>query len=113
VLGAQVSICLDEVLGCFDVVYLLRIQQERMERSPFPTLREYARMYGMNTERLARMKQGSILMHPGPINRGVELTSEVVDVAQNLLLYQVNAGVAVRMALLYLLLGGDQDGLAA
>ena len=113
VLGAQVSTNLDEGLGGYDVVYLLRIQQERMERSPFPTLREYARLYGMNAERLSRMKQGSILMHPGPINRGVELTSEVVDVAQNLLLYQVNAGVAVRMALLYLLLGGEQDGVAA
>jgi len=113
VLGMQVSTSLDDRLGDFDVVYLLRIQQERMERSPFPTLREYARLYGMNTRRLAQMKPGSILMHPGPINRGVELTSELVDAAQNLLLYQVNAGVAVRMSLLYLLLGGDQDGLAA
>ena len=113
VLGAQVSTNLDEALDSFDVVYMLRIQQERIERSPIPTLREYAQLYGMNLQRLTRMKPDSILMHPGPVNRGVEMTSETVDLAKNLLLYQVNAGVAVRMALMYLLLGGEQDGLAA
>ena len=113
VLGAKASTCLDEVLESFDVVYMLRIQQERLERAPIPSLREYARLYGINCERLARMKPGSILMHPGPVNRGVELTSDAVDTARNLLLYQVNAGVAVRMALMFLLLGGEPDGLAA
>jgi aspartate carbamoyltransferase catalytic subunit len=92
---------------------MLRIQQERIEQSPFPSLREYSRLYGINTERLSRLKENAILMHPGPVNRGVELSSEAVDTARNLLLYQVNAGVAVRMALMYLLLGGDKDGIAA
>jgi aspartate carbamoyltransferase catalytic subunit len=113
VLGARVLHSLDAELEQFDVLYMLRIQQERIERSPFPSLREYSQMYGIDSERLARMKADAILMHPGPVNRGVELTSEAVDTAKNLLLYQVNAGVAVRMALMYLLLGGETDGLAA
>jgi aspartate carbamoyltransferase catalytic subunit len=113
VLGAEVSSSLDDALETFDVVYMLRIQQERIDRSPFPTLREYARLYGIGLERLARLKGGAIIMHPGPVNRGVELSSEAVDTAKNLLLYQVNAGVAVRMALMYLLLGGEKDGVAA
>jgi aspartate carbamoyltransferase catalytic subunit len=108
-LGAAVSYSLDEVLEDFDVLYMLRIQQERIENSPIPTLREYARLYGIGLERLARLKEGAIIMHPGPVNRGVELSSEAVDAAQNLLLYQVNAGVAVRMALMYLLLGGSDE----
>jgi aspartate carbamoyltransferase catalytic subunit len=112
-LGVEVSYSLDAVLEELDVVYMLRIQQERIEQAPFPTLREYARLYGIDCARLARLKPESILMHPGPVNRGVELTSEAVDTTRNLLLYQVNAGVAVRMALMYLLLGGDRDGLTA
>jgi aspartate carbamoyltransferase catalytic subunit len=113
VLGAEVSTSLDNALETFDVVYMLRIQQERIEHSPFPTLREYARLYGIGLERLARLKEEAIIMHPGPVNRGVELSSEAIDIAKNLLLYQVNAGVAVRMALMYLLLGGEKDGIAA
>jgi aspartate carbamoyltransferase catalytic subunit len=109
VLGAVVSTSLDEALDSFDVVYMLRIQQERIEQAPFPTLREYARLYGLDLTRLARLKEGAIIMHPGPVNRGVELSSEAVEAAQNLLLYQVNAGVAVRMALMYLLLGGSDE----
>jgi aspartate carbamoyltransferase catalytic subunit len=112
-LGARVSHNLDDLLGTLDVVYMLRIQQERIERSPFPSLREYARLYGLGLERLRRLKEGAVIMHPGPVNRGVELSSEAVDTAKNLLLYQVNAGVAVRMALMYLLLGGEKDGIAA
>jgi aspartate carbamoyltransferase catalytic subunit len=108
-LGARVSHSLDDVLETFDVVYMLRIQQERIEHSPFPTLREYAQLYGLNLKRLGRLKEGAIIMHPGPINRGVELSSEAADTAKNLLLYQVNAGVAVRMALMYLLLGGSDE----
>jgi aspartate carbamoyltransferase catalytic subunit len=110
-LGATVSTSLDDALESFDVLYMLRIQQERIERSPFPTLREYARLYGINLQRLERLKEGAMIMHPGPVNRGVELSSEAVDTARNLLLYQVNAGVAVRMALMYLLLGGSLGGL--
>jgi aspartate carbamoyltransferase catalytic subunit len=113
VLGAQISYSLDEKLGSFDVVYMLRIQQERIEQSPFPSLREYAQLYGINLQRLSRLKESAIIMHPGPVNRGVELSSEAVDTARNLLLYQVNAGVAVRMSLMYLLLGGEKDGIAA
>jgi len=109
-LGAETTSNLDEVLPTLDVVYMLRIQQERIERAPFPSLREYAMLFGLNTTRLSHMKQNAIIMHPGPINRGVELTSEAADAANNLLLYQVNAGVAVRMALMYVLLGGEGDG---
>ncbi|MCL2150882.1 MAG: aspartate carbamoyltransferase catalytic subunit, partial [Coriobacteriia bacterium] len=112
-LGVDVKNSLDEALADFDVLYMLRIQQERIERSPIPTLREYARLYGINGERLARMKPDAIIMHPGPVNRGVELSSETIDTARNLLLDQVNAGVAVRMALMYLMLGGEQDGAIA
>jgi aspartate carbamoyltransferase catalytic subunit len=113
VLGAEVTSDLDSILPTLDVVYMLRIQQERMERSPLPSLREYAMLYGINLRRLQLLKDDAIIMHPGPVNRGVELSSEAVDTARNLLLYQVNAGVAVRMALMYLLLGGESDGLAA
>jgi aspartate carbamoyltransferase catalytic subunit len=113
VLGARVIHSLDAELEQFDVLYMLRIQQERLERSPFPSLGEYARLYGVNAERMARMQSEAIIMHPGPVNRGVELSSEAIDTAKNLLLDQVSAGVAVRMALMYLLLGGDQDGIAA
>jgi aspartate carbamoyltransferase catalytic subunit len=112
-LGARVIHSLDAELDQFDVLYMLRIQQERIEQSPFPTLREYSRLYGINSARLAKLSDQAIIMHPGPVNRGVELSSEAIDTAQNLLLDQVNAGVAVRMALMYLLLGGDQDGLVA
>jgi aspartate carbamoyltransferase catalytic subunit len=112
-LGAEVSHSLDGQLADFDVLYMLRIQAERLEHAPFPSLREYAQLYGLNLARLARLKEGAIIMHPGPINRGVELSFEAAETARNLLLYQVNAGVAVRMALMYLLLGGDQDGIAA
>ena len=113
VLGAQVSTKLDEVLPTLDVVYMLRVQQERQERSPFPSLREYAMLFGLDCARLKLMKKDAIIMHPGPINRGVELSSEAADAANNLLLYQVNAGVAVRMALMYVLLGGESDGAVA
>jgi len=113
VLGAETSTKLDEVLPTLDVVYMLRIQQERLERSPFPSLREYAMLFGLNLTRLGQMKENAIIMHPGPINRGVELSSEAADAANNLLLYQVNAGVAVRMALMYVLLGGESDGALA
>ena len=108
VLKAKVQTNLDEGLEGFDVLYMLRIQQERLERSPFPTLREYSMLYGIGLKRLARLKPGAIIMHPGPVNRGVELSSEAIDTAKNLLLYQVNAGVAVRMALMHLLLGGQE-----
>ena len=110
VLGAEVSTSLDDVLGDLDVAYMLRIQMERAEGMPFPSVREYSRLFGMNEVRLAKMKPEAIVMHPGPMNRGVEISSAVADGARSLVLNQVNAGVAVRMAAMYLLLGGDASG---
>lgn len=109
----RVCHALDECLGELDVLYMLRIQMERLEGAPLPGLREYAALYGVDMRRLSAMKPGSVIMHPGPVNRGVELSSEAADAAQSLILDQVNAGVAVRMAVMYLLLGGDPHGLAA
>jgi aspartate carbamoyltransferase catalytic subunit len=113
VLGASVSSDLDAVLPQLDVLYLLRIQQERLERAPLPSLREYTQLFGIDRRRLGLLGPRAVIMHPGPVNRGVEISSEAMQSANNLLLYQVNAGVAVRMALMYLLLGGENDGLAA
>ncbi len=113
VLGAEVSYTLDDVLPEVDVAYMLRIQMERAEGMPFPSVREYARLWGMNEARLATMKPDAIVMHPGPMNRGVEISSAVADSSRALVLEQVNAGVAVRMAAMYLLLGGDASGAAA
>ncbi len=113
ILGAEVAHTLDEVVDQLDVAYMLRIQMERAEGMPFPSLREYARFYGMNMERLNRMKPEAIVMHPGPMNRGVEVSSAVADSERSLVLDQVNAGVAVRMATMYLLLGGEMHESAA
>ncbi len=100
---------LDPVLPTFDIVYMLRIQMERLDGAPLPSLREYAALYGIGKERMAMMRPEAFLMHPGPVNRGVELTSDAVDSPRNLILDQVNSGVCVRMAVLYLLLGGDEN----
>ena len=97
VLGAEVSYTLDDVLPEVDVAYMLRIQMERAEGMPFPSVREYARLWGMNETRLAAMKPEAIVMHPGPMNRGVEISSAVADSSRAVVLNQVNAGVAVRM----------------
>ena len=114
ILGAEVATCIDEVISELDVAYMLRIQMERAEGMPFPSVREYARLYGMNMQRLEAMKSGAIVMHPGPMNRGVEISADVADSARSLVLSQVESGVAVRMAVLYLLLGGGaSDGAAA
>ena len=113
VLGAEVSWDLDEVLPTLDVAYMLRIQMERADGMPFPSLREYARFYGMNSTRLAAMKPSAIVMHPGPMNRGVEISADVADSDRSLVLEQVESGVAVRMAVMYLLLGGADSGAAA
>lgn len=106
VLGAEVAHDFDAVLPELDVVYMLRMQFERMERAPVPSVREYARLYGMNSERLRHAKAELVVMHPGPMNRGVEVSSDIADSDRMLVLDQVNAGVAVRMAVMYLLLGG-------
>lgn len=113
VLGAEVSYRLDDVVGELDVAYMLRIQMERAEGMPFPSVREYSRLFGMNRTRLDAMRAQSIVMHPGPMNRGVEISADVADSDRSLVLDQVNAGVAVRMAVMYLLLGGDSSGAAA
>jgi aspartate carbamoyltransferase catalytic subunit len=113
VLGAEVVPTLDEALPDLDVAYMLRIQMERSEGQPFPSLREYARFYGINEARVAKMKPSAKVMHPGPMNRGVEISAAVADSDRAVILDQVNAGVAVRMACMYLLLGGEADGAAA
>ena len=102
-LGVRVSHDLDEVLPEVDVINLLRIQLERQQANLFPSLREYARLFGMNSDRLRRAKKEVYIMHPGPINRGVEITPDVADGDRSLILRQVTNGLAVRMAVLYLL----------
>lgn len=93
---------LDSALEGADVVIMLRIQKERQESGLFPSLREYSRFYGLTRERLKFAKEGVVVMHPGPINRGVELSSEVADDVHSVILNQVSNGIAVRMAMLYL-----------
>jgi aspartate carbamoyltransferase catalytic subunit len=101
-LGVKVHHNLDEVLPQADVFNMLRIQQERQEQGLFPTIREYSRLFGLNGERMKRVKPDALVLHPGPINRGVELTPEVADGPQSVILDQVTNGLAVRMAVLYL-----------
>jgi len=105
-MGCQISHSLEEVLDSLDVINMLRIQFERFSSNLFPSVREYSRLYGMNAERLKRCKKDVLIMHPGPINRGVELTSEVADGPNSCILQQVTNGLAVRMAVLYLVSRG-------
>ena len=115
VLGAdRVSFDLDDVLPELDVVYMLRIQRERLEGAPFPSLREYHQLFGLTKKREKLMKPDAIICHPGPINRGVEFDSYMADHPErSVILDQVYAGICVRMAALYLLLGGADNGLSA
>ncbi len=106
-LGARVSHHLDEALNGADVVMMLRLQLERQGRALFPTIREYSRLYGLTAERVKLAKPGAVVMHPGPINRGVEIAPEVADSLSSAILDQVANGVAVRMAVLYLLSGAS------
>ncbi len=112
-LGADyVTSNLDEALPELDVVYMLRIQQERLEGAPFPSLREYSTLFGLNERREKLMRPDAIICHPGPINRGVGLDAYMADHAKrSVILDQVYAGVLVRMAALYLLLGGSEEGM--
>jgi len=105
----KVASRLDEEIKDADFIYMLRIQKERQERGLFPSIEEYAKLYGLNSERMKKAKKDAIVMHPGPINRGVEMTSEVADGPYNVILDQVTNGVAVRSALLFLLLGGKSS----
>ena len=102
---------LDDVLGDLDVCYLLRMQQERMTEALIPSLREYTAQYGLTARRADRMRDGAIVMHPGPMNRGVEIAGEVADRPNAVITDQVANGVAVRMAVLYLLLGPGREAL--
>ncbi|MGE4579421.1 MAG: aspartate carbamoyltransferase catalytic subunit [Desulfuromonadales bacterium] len=112
-LGAEVYTNINQALDGADVVMMLRIQLERQGKTLLPTLREYARFYGLNKENLKLAKKDAIIMHPGPMNRGVEISSIVADGDQNVILEQVENGVAVRMALLYLVSGGETAETAA
>jgi len=125
--GVTVSHDLDAVLPKLDVLYLLRVQTERMDPRPpggaaaragvrseragqqfFPSAREYARIWGVDRDRMARLPEGAIVLHPGPMNRGVEVTADVADAHERVITDQVRNGIAVRMAVLYLLLGGEE-----
>lgn len=111
--GVEVAYNLDEILPRCDVLNLLRIQFERQAASPFPSVREYALLYAMNAERMKRSKPDILIMAPGPINRGVEITPEVADGPHSVILQQVANGVAVRMAALWLLLGRRGSSLSS
>ncbi|HEY7912626.1 MAG TPA: aspartate carbamoyltransferase catalytic subunit, partial [Blastocatellia bacterium] len=106
----SLSVCdrVEEAIEDADVVMMLRIQRERMTEAFFPSLKEYSIQYGLTLSRLDRAAKEAIVMHPGPVNRGVEISSEVVDSAKSLILDQVTNGVAVRMAILFLLV--DTEG---
>jgi aspartate carbamoyltransferase catalytic subunit len=112
-LGVTVTSRVDEAAHDADVVMLLRIQLERMEGAFFPSLREYFNVFGMTETRLRLAKPDVMIMHPGPMNRGVEIASEVADGPYSVILDQVANGVAVRMAVLYLLAGGAEHEEAA
>ncbi|MBU0672435.1 MAG: aspartate carbamoyltransferase catalytic subunit [Candidatus Margulisbacteria bacterium] len=108
-MGVRVSFNLDQEIKDADFINMLRIQRERQEQCLFPSVEEYSQLYGLNAERMKQAKKDVIVMHPGPINRGVEMTSEVADGPYNVILEQVTNGVAVRTALLFLLLGGKNS----
>jgi len=103
-----VSYDLDNELPKSDVVMMLRVQQERMTAAYFPSVREYSRRYGLDAARMARLPEHAIVMHPGPMNRGVEIAAEVADSTRSTIVEQVANGVTTRMAVLYLLLGGTE-----
>lgn len=108
-LGVDVFYDLKSGLKDADVVMMLRIQKERMSRSPFPSLREYAQVFGLNPATVRYLKDDALIMHPGPVNRGVEIDPEIADGPYSVILDQVSMGVAVRMALLYVLGGGSYE----
>ncbi len=106
-LGATVYYNMDEALCGVHVIMMLRLQLERQGRALFPTIREYSRLYGLTAERVKLADAGAIVMHPGPINRGVEIAPEVADSLSSVILDQVANGVAVRMGILYLMSGAS------
>ncbi len=106
-LGVNVDYDFDNAIKDADVVMMLRIQRERMVESFFPSLQEFNMLYGLTKKRMQSLKEGAIVMHPGPINRGVEINSEVADSSRSVILEQVSNGIYVRMAVLFLLAGGQ------
>ncbi|MEN9698610.1 MAG: hypothetical protein RL448_565 [Actinomycetota bacterium] len=104
----EISYNLDEVLANIDAVMMLRIQLERMNDSFFPSAREYSHYFGLNRERMNKLKPNAIVMHPGPMNRGLEITADTADSGRSVIVEQVTNGINVRMAILYLLLAGEQ-----
>ncbi|HYV00953.1 MAG TPA: aspartate carbamoyltransferase catalytic subunit [Actinomycetota bacterium] len=105
--GVQVSYDIEGVLPKLDVCYMLRVQRERQRQQYFPSVREYSRLFGLTRDRVAMLPEGCLIMHPGPMNRGVEIDSDVADLPQAVIEEQVTNGIAVRMSLLYLMLGGS------
>ena len=110
--GVETSYDLDAVLPKADAVMMLRVQRERMNDSYFPSAREYSRRYGLDARRMATLQEHTIVMHPGPMIRGMEITADVADSDRSVIVEQVTNGVAVRMAVLYLLLGGSEPAIA-
>jgi aspartate carbamoyltransferase catalytic subunit len=104
----ETSYDIDSVLPKADAVMMLRVQQERMNSSFFPTVREYSRRYGLDSRRMGMLQEHTLVMHPGPMIRGMEITADVADSKRSVIVEQVTNGVAVRMAVLYLLLGGSE-----
>jgi len=111
-MGIEVFYDVDTAIKDVDVIMCLRIQTERQKQNLFPSLKEYSRFFGINQERMSKAKPGAMVMHPGPINREVEITSDVADGEKSLILKQVANGIIVRMALFYLLGGGNQKNVA-
>jgi len=107
-LKVKVAYKLDDVLPNADVIYVLRVQRERQKQHLFPSLREYSELYGVDMDRLKKCKKDVIVMHPGPMNRGIEISSEVADSNFSVITEQVTNGIAIRMAVLYLLAGGAE-----
>jgi aspartate carbamoyltransferase catalytic subunit len=105
--GAEVSHDLDAVLPKLDVCYMLRVQRERQRQQLFPSIREYSRLFGLTRGRVDALPERSLVMHPGPMNRGVEIASDVADLPRSVITDQVTNGIAVRMSLLYLMLGSE------
>lgn len=112
-LPVEVYTDIEEGLKGVDVVNVLRIQLERMKKGLFPSSREYSKLFGLTSERLKLAKEDAMVMHPGPMNRGVEIMPDVADCEASVITEQVTNGVAVRMAMLYLLLGGTEDAITA
>ncbi len=104
--GVEIDYNFDNALKDADVIMMLRIQLERQEKNFFPSLREYRNLYSLTPQRMKNAKKDAIIMHPGPINRGIELSTDLADSSKSVILKQVENGIAVRMAILYLLLGG-------